>query len=258
MNIQKITEAFDDWRKSHLKNAWKPVIDNGDTETLSWFGGEPANRSDSDWPSCAQCKTPMQFFLQLDLSTLPEEFEYPIRKGLLQLFYCSSDDGACETWAHFTGTHAISINELNSEITTRNNDITPLKQNKIASWKRIDDLPHVEEHRFLGVQYDYDFKKNRVSIECKEHDLHFKHIDIDSNPADSIAEAASGDKLGGWPYWVQSAEYPNCLTCNQQMSLLFQIDSNDNLDYMFGDVGCGHLTYCQNHPEIFAFGWACC
>ena len=258
MNGQQITDAFEDWRKFHVKNAWKPVIDNADTETHSWFGGEPANRSDSDWPRCAQCKRPMQFFLQLDLSTLPEEFKYPIRKGLMQLFYCSSDDGTCETWAHFTGTHAISIIEFNTEITQRNNDITPLTQNKIASWKRIDDLPHVEEHEMLGVHYEYDFKKNRVTIECKEHDLHFKNIDVDSNPADAIAEAASGDKLGGWPFWVQSAEYPNCPTCDQQMSLLFQIDSEDNLDYMFGDVGCAHLTYCTNHPETIAFGWACC
>lgn len=40
--------------------------------------------------------------------------------------------------------------------------------------------------------------------------------------------------------------------------MLFQIDSNTNLPYMFGDVGCGILTYCPEHPDVLAFGWDCC
>jgi hypothetical protein len=41
------------------------------------------------------------------------------------------------------------------------------------------------------------------------------------------------------------------------MHLLFQIDSEDNLPYMFGDAGCGHITQCPKHPHRLAFGWAC-
>ena len=52
----------------------------------------------------------------------------------------------------------------------------------------------------------------------------------------------SGEKLGGWPMWVQSVEYPSCPECGAEMTLLFQIDSERNLPYMFGDVGCGHIT----------------
>ena len=51
----------------------------------------------------------MSFFVQLDLAALPAELDAPIREGLLQMFYCSSDDGSCETWAPFSGTHAIRI-----------------------------------------------------------------------------------------------------------------------------------------------------
>lgn len=39
--------------------------------------------------------------------------------------------------------------------------------------------------------------------------------------------------------------------------MLFQIDSEDNIPYMFGDTGCGHITYCEKHPRVLAFGWAC-
>jgi uncharacterized protein YwqG len=65
------------------------------------------------------------------------------------------------------------------------------------------------------------------------------------------------DKLLGWPYWVQSLEYPECPDCGKEMSLVFQIDSEDNLPYMFGDCGCGHITQCKDHPERLAFAWAC-
>jgi hypothetical protein len=56
---------------------------------------------------------------------------------------------------------------------------------------------------------------------------------------------------------VQRVEYPNWPTCDARMGLVLQIDSEDNVPHMFGDVGCGHITQCPNHPEVLAFGWAC-
>lgn len=41
------------------------------------------------------------------------------------------------------------------------------------------------------------------------------------------------------------------------MELLFQIASEENLPYTFGDVGVGHVTQCPAHRERLAFGWAC-
>lgn len=52
-------------------------------------------------------------------------------------------------------------------------------------------------------------------------------------------------------------EYPNCLICGERMRLVFQVDSNDNLPFMFGDLGCGHITQCKYHKNQVAFGWAC-
>jgi uncharacterized protein YwqG len=68
----------------------------------------------------------------------------------------------------------------------------------------------------------------------------------------------TGDKLLGWPAWIQGIEYPECPDCGDSMKLIFQIDSEDNLDYMFGDVGCAHITQCEKHPHRLAIAWACC
>jgi uncharacterized protein YwqG len=42
------------------------------------------------------------------------------------------------------------------------------------------------------------------------------------------------------------------------MALVFQLDSNDNLDFMFGDAGVAHVMQCPQHPDVVALAWACC
>src|SRR5205085_9692765 len=104
----------------------------------------------------------------------------------------------------------------------------------ITGWKPVDDYPNWEEAEQLG-------------------------LDLSDDEIEAIEEyyPISGDKLGGWPDWVQGVEYPACPSCGETMRLVFQIDSEDNLPYMFGDAGCGHITQCKTHKEQLAFGWAC-
>ena len=255
MTPQEIESAFAEWRSNHERRAWSPVISNAG-EGTSWFGGSPSHSATGDWPVCAQCKKPMQFFLQLDLAALPKEFHLPQRNGILQLFYCGSDDGMCETWQPFSGTHDIRLFSEAHAI-TRPSGTSALAKNTIIGWDEFADTPHPEEHEQYGVSYDYDFGNNRVSVSCDDPVISFQDLDIDLNIAELVSTSKTGDKLGGWPHWVQGAEYPSCPECKQQMELLIQIDSEDNLPYMFGDVGCAHLTRCRNHPQVLAFGWAC-
>lgn len=255
MNSEEIKHHFALWRARNERPAWRPIT--GDGESDSYFGGDPTRIAEHHWPVCRQCSKPMQFFLQLNLGSIPREFDVPLRNGLLQLFYCSSDDGACETWDPFSGTHHVVIQNEDVMNTLRPSGLEPLAKTSIVGWERFIDLPHPEEHERLGLNYRYDFDKNVVSVKCEDPKIELKDIDIDLNVAESISDAEAGDKLGGWPFWVQSAEYPDCPQCGSQMNLLLQIDSQDNLPYMFGDLGCAHITQCYKHPDVLAFGWAC-
>jgi len=255
MTPQEITQAFEAWRTLHNRRAWLPVTSIA-VEGTSWFGGPPSHSASGDWPVCVECKKPMQFFLQLDLATLPEGFNSIQRTGMVQLFYCGSDNGMCETWQPFTGTHNIRLFSEAHPI-ARPRGTSELARNTIVAWDEFADTPHPEEHERCGVSYDYDFVKNRVSVNCDSPPISFQDLDIDLNVAELVSSARTGDKLGGWPHWVQSAEYPSCPECRSQMELLIQIDSEDHLPYMFGDAGCAHLTQCRNHPQVLAFGWAC-
>ena len=199
----------------------------------------------------------MRFFLQLALAELPEAASYPLRDGILQMFYCSGDDGNCETWTPFTGTHDIRIVPVGDELADSPGSVEVFPRGFIVDWTETSDAPHPEEHQALGLTYDYDFENDVVDVRCAEPPIALEKASLDLDVAEAISSPLSGDKLGGWPDWVQSTEYPNCPECRTQMQLLLQVDSEDNLPYMFGDAGCAHLTYCPNHPEVLAFGWAC-
>lgn len=258
MKAEDIHQAFDAWRQLHTRLAWIPQTEaDPNVHSSSWFGGSPLLLSATQWPSCRQCGKPMRFFLQLDLSELPEKFHTPTRTGLLQLFYCSNDDGGCNTWKPFSGTHAIWIESSDGEA-IHCDGVTPFNKTVITGWKEIPDTPHPGEHKACGITYDYDFDKGVVNVKCNNPEMAFDGLPIDSGVAESISVAADGDKLGGWPNWVQGVEYPNCPECGNQMELVLQVDSEDNLPYRFGDAGCAHLTQCRRHPNMLAFGWACC
>ena len=272
MNAAEIRQALKGWREKFRRTAWIPVTESADggsdsQQGNSWFGGRP-RVTEGDWPSCTECSKPMTFFVQLDLSELPAEYDLPVKSGLLQLFYCDSDDGMCETWQPFSGTQMARIVSLEAEPVSIPDGVSLLPLKAILGWEEEEDFPSTAEQDVLGLEIDYDLGNQKADIRCPEFDVHLTGLGFNveaEDPeqgeidiAEAVTEARAGDKLGGWPHWVQGVEYPLCPTCGSPMELVLQIDSEDNLDYMFGDVGCAHLTQCREHPEQLGFGWACC
>lgn len=107
----------------------------------------------------------------------------------------------------------------------------------IVDWNSIDEYPHFEEYEQLGIEFDEEvynlFEKKQFGLPTVK------------------------DKLFGWPYWVQSVECPFDRKTEIQMELLFQLASEDNLPYMFGDDGIGHLTQSpDNKDELVLDGLA--
>jgi len=218
--------------------AWKPIVEDGDSElTASKFSGTPVVLAGENWPRCPNCEQCMQLFVQLASSDLPEGAPR-FGDGLLQLFYCTSSDPLCEVdcEAYFPFASSVLgrvVDPAASEAPASRPE-EPLPAKRIVGWKRCDDYPHWEELEPKGV-----------ALSDREIDALWEHFPV------------TGDKLGGWPAWVQGVEYPDCTTCGRVMELRFQIDSEDNLPYMFGDVGTGHLFQCAEHTDVLSFHWAC-
>jgi uncharacterized protein YwqG len=260
MHRDELLKQLAPWREKHVRLTWKPVVSEGDGPThVSKFSGIPWLSKGEDWPTCVGCNNPLQLFLQLNLSNLPEELNGRFGTGLLQLFYCVdyNCDAALGAWQPFSGPTILRIVQParpeRENVTAHPGHFPP---RTIIGWDIDADFPAPEERAELGLKYEYNIKEKRVNISWLEAGLQFANVDFDT--AHAVSEPQSGDKLSGWPYWVQGVEYQNCPQCGQRMDFVFQIDSEKNLPFMFGDVGCGHITQCPTHRDVVAFGWACC
>jgi uncharacterized protein YwqG len=231
--LETITKQLEQFKRS----TWKPVIRDEDGDLLSSkFSGTPWLSENESWPRCAICNSKLELFVQLNLSSIPRELDFHMDNALLQFFFCSNfNSSTCIGWEPFSKSHLarIIIPDGKPNLTPDYPDESfPAKT--IVSWTELDDYPQLHE----------------VDIPYPSNNEVYKHL--------NTLTARPGDKLAGWPYWVQGVEYPNCPTCGKKMQFIFQIDSEDNLPYTFGDVGCGHITQCPEHNDVLAFGWACC
>jgi hypothetical protein len=135
----------------------------------------------------------------------------------------------------------------------------------VARWAEFWDLPSAAEHELLGLEYTYEFLPGYSNSTVAWRDggvarsEPFRQANDAQTPglAEAIADAAEGDKLGGWPRWVQSVEYPRCPDCGAEMRYLLQLAWHDNLPVDLGDLGTGHLTYCPSHPRMLTFAFQC-
>lgn len=236
--LRKALEILNKYKRT----AYLPVtiITESQFSSDNKIGGLPYLRNNNDWPVCPNCKTNMQLFLQLNLEQLPINQN----SGLLQLFYCTSYEPHCESeleaffpFSKATLCRIIEIKNAPVEIVPVIDGVFPEK--RIIEWESVDDYPHSEEYELLGIDLEID------------DDL------IELMDEKELGVTISQDKLFGWPYWVQSVEYPFDRKTKSKMEMLFQFDSEDNLPYMFGDSGIGHLTQSQHNKTELSFGWAC-
>lgn len=234
--------------KKFARPAWQPLTEPCAPDAdISRYSGLPLLRDGEAWPTCGDCKRPLQLFLQLDLATIPAAAQEQLgtSTGILQFFYCTHAAGNEDEWEPFSKAHLVRILPGSAD-QYRIADAVPewpqkpayLAAQAITGWTQFEDFPNPEEEDELGMPEMSD----------DEYDAYYM-----SEPYLN----AEGDKLGGWPNWVQDAEYPECPQCGKQMKMLYQLGSNAVLRWMWGDAGIGHITQCEAHPDVLAFGWAC-
>lgn len=208
---------------AHRKTAWKPIA-----KDVSQEGSAPKLKP----LTCPQCDGAMDLFLHLKSAHLPADLppDFQRHKGVLQVWYCTE----CDDWEPFSKSHILRLLPDDGQ----NGSQSFIGNQVITGWEAVEDYPNPEEAADLGCELSEAAEEAFYELE----DPSYPH---------------NGDKLGGWPSWVQGVEYPACPECGETMELLFQLDSEDHLDHMFGDTGCAHVTRCKNHPHQLALGWAC-
>lgn len=224
------------------KTTWFPVIKKSAGSVLtSKFSGIPLLHEKETWPICGSCQQAMQLFVQLNASELPAEAQHAFGDGILQVFYCTNLEQAgeeCDAYYPFANSALLRILDP-ANVVAKTLDVSPVvnafAEKVIVGWQASDDYPNPEELEELGVELD----------------------EADPELLYELGYPKIGDKLLGWPMWIQGIEYPDCPDCGDKMKLVFQFDSDDNLDYGFGDGGIAHVTQCEQHPQRLAIAWAC-
>lgn len=217
---------YEAWREAGRRPFWLPLTREGQfADNPSHFGGIPDLAPDETWPGCPHCGVPMALLLQLDLATLPAEApgRAEAGAGLLQLFGCTD----CGALSEDGSALARRLPPAERSAAVLSFDAVMLAPRSIVGWRAGSERPGAGE---------WDDEQGLP-------------------PAGEDEECQGGDKLGGWPAWVQYAEYPFCPVCRQPQRLLFQIASQQGLDYMFSDVGTAYLMYCSQHPDQLSFSW---
>ncbi len=266
--IENLLDSLEPWIEKHRRNCWRPVVRNGGdcASSESQFGGIPWLPSGESWPKCGACEREMHHFLQLNLAMLPEGFKDYLGDGLLQMFYCTMSDCERDEWEPFNSGHLIRVSQFDSQSQSEPLSLQhdPFPTKRIIGWDPIADHPDSQDYELYGLRYSFKkYSTDTIQVECDEPQLRFSSVTLRDQTgkqidfADSIGACHMRDKLGGWPHWVQASEWPECPHCQQRMEFLFQVDSKDNIPFMFGDLGTGHITYCRIHPGVFAFEWAC-
>jgi len=203
-------------------------------------GTRPYLPTGTQWPKCGDCEEPMRFFLQFDLSLLPNESPDKARfgsQGLVQLFVCA-DNGCYDHYAAFSKCSLVRLVDLpTSEHEKQQAEATTVPEADVSK-NSFDEISvvGVEKQSTLEVPNHEELlsKGTRVSFskQCKRFLLLLEIITQEEFNAileggeaqdaydGQVSGPKGGIKVGGWPFWVQGVEYPDCPECKVHIIII--------------------------------------
>ena len=210
----------------------------GDTP-VGRAGGAARLAPGEAWPCCPRCARPMRLMLELD-EAAPSGGD-----GLLQVFYCTSTEPHCEveTEAFFAGAGRSKLIRVLPKAGAApcpypvagappGEDGGP--DLALARGAPVPDLPGQEALSELAPRL------------AEKDDL--------GELIEGLPRA--GDKVGGWPAWVQGVEAPPCPRCAAPMDQLrAQLDSDGASGWQWGDLGRAYVLGCAAHPDEVDLVW---
>jgi hypothetical protein len=214
------------------------------------FGGRPYAEADDRWPICGGCGAGLTFVFQWNLAECPHTQEC----GLGVFFYCfrcsswgDVPEGLIDAWALRTYDHAhLSRFVPMVDPSTDEHQLRPSG----TSIKIIESLPDWESLDQVSPSLR-DLFWNR-----------YPHapFDVYEHMVDRLIGQRPGllTQIDGYPRWVQGGHFYKCPTCQAPMRMRAQIDSEESVGLIWGDMGRLYLFGCNNHPGEARMTLECC
>ncbi len=193
------------------------------------FGGLPTSLGALQWPTCKGCSQPMRFCGQF--AAHPDVL--PLKKWhLLSWFMCDNPQsaGRCATDEPGSGCNAL---------------IPQVRGAGDVSVLAAPDRPTARPLNAWAVERAIVVSEPEASDDPDEWT---------EAQQDAIPE---GPKLGGQPWWIETAERPDCPHCKLPMRFLGQVPEDLDVDpslFNFGEDGEGYFFICPK--ECGAVGTA--
>jgi len=232
--------------KPLIKKATKLIVEKPsrppeNSQLRSHFGGQPYFEENEEWPK-SKSGTSLDFIFQVinngDIS-LPNNIK------LIQFYYDFDEfpwDSIDDGWlVKIYG----KINEDTVKLIPRPEELEKSKYCDLT-FKQIASLPNWE-----GIEV-HSLNAKKLSCILNEDEPWGNYIKVCE---ELLGESDYHSQIGGYPKWVQGESTPR-KSDGVPMNLLFQIDSEDNADIMWGDSGLIYV-FQDNETNMLEFTLQC-
>lgn len=226
----------------------------------SKFSGDPYFPVSMEYPT-NENDEPMKLLAQINFSELPKIENFPT-SGLLQ-FFIAIDDVYGQDFDDPTSQKSFrviyheNINETNliedfSFITGDVEDEFPIGKEAAMKFELTVQPISPEAMDFEKTDLDVPFDAEIDNDDYEElGELYFEYFSGD------------GHRIGGYPYFTQSDPRENIKKTESHSILLLQIDSDDTIECMFGDVGVANFfikkeDLLKKDFTNVLYTWDCC
>lgn len=225
------------WLTPRILPAFRLQIEPAEHDQLSpresHLAGPPFWPASEPWPVCGQCDRPLTFIGQLRLGN-----KGPLHTGtdhLITFHYClhcfayGPDDASAYRLRRYSAP-----------------DTTPLETTPPPS---IEDPGYTH---WNPVPCRCSLQPTRSVPHWSDAESELTGMDLGDDPWElylAEAQAITGapnveSRVGGYPDWIQSANWPHCPECGERMRLVWQLDSESEAGIMWGDTGRIYIFTC--------------
>ena len=225
---------LDEDKKDSTELYLSKAEESQDLRIVSKFGGSPYQELNSTWPICSECNNKLDFICQL---LLPGHLD--LKHELAVMYYCfecnilEADNKSNKGW------FLEFYKKVNRErfIPTASSEDSVTKE---CILKEIEGLSFPDVH--------YVYKNEKELWRALEEGV-ADPAEFFEDVVDNYIVESSFTFIGGYPQWIESEQTPKCDICNNEMALLFQIDSEEQADLIWGDHGVAYVFFCKDHMK---------
>jgi hypothetical protein len=200
----------------------------------SHMGGKPYMSKGEKYPVCTRCKEKMNFIFQLFIPRKDETIH-----DLYVFYYCCS----CHPYQGAEGFAIKKYSEPNME---------EMKESRV-----LDYIPYAEfyfEPTWSLPDWGTLGDRNPEIMKMIQRENKEEPWEMYEEIKSTLLGVDGYESLcfyGGHPQFMKEPKFPVCSCCKKPMKLWVQLDSSEELDMIWSNMGCLYVFKCADNQEKY-------